>query len=164
MKSLLATERPVGYELRGKGRPEAKRRGRFGVCQVGRGRTAGNSAAWLPSSVPAVVKVLRYSTLAVKWLLPSAHCPVLSRTPPSISPPQPSRAPAPCSLPPAAATAVGAYTSLFSQCFKTWPWRRPAHQWLAFQSLSCHSSLQAPWPPRRTGLVPTAAPFRSPGG
>lgn len=94
MRSLLATERPAGYELRGKGRPEAKRRGRFGVCQVGRGRTAGNSAARLPSSVPAVVKVLRYSTLAAKWLLPSARCPVLSRTPP----PNPAglQHPAPC--------------------------------------------------------------------
>ena len=37
MKSLLATERPAGYELRGKGSSEAERRDRFGVCQVRRG-------------------------------------------------------------------------------------------------------------------------------
>jgi len=117
VKSLLATERPAGYELRGKGSPEAERRGRFGVCQVGRGRTAKNSAARLPSSVSVVVKVLRYSAQAAKRLLPSACCPVLSRMPP-ISTPQPSGAPAPCSLLPAAATAVGAYASLFGQGFK----------------------------------------------
>lgn len=121
VKSLLATERPAGCELRGKGSPEAKRRGRFGVCQMGRGRIAGNSVARLPSSVPAVVKVLS----TPHWLLngccqaPAALC---SPGRPPISPrPQPSRAPAPCSLPPAAATAVGACTSLFGQCFRRGP-------------------------------------------
>lgn len=86
VKSLLATERPAGCELRGKGSPEAKRRGRFGVCQMGRGRIAGNSVARLPSSVPAVVKVLS----TPHWLLngccqaPAALC---SPGRPPISPP-----------------------------------------------------------------------------
>lgn len=92
----------------------------MGVCQVGRGRTAEN-AARLPSSVSAVVKVLRYSAKAAKWLLlRRARCPLLSRTPP-ISTPQPSGAPALCSLLPAATTAIGAYTSLFGQCFRHAP-------------------------------------------
>lgn len=119
MKSLLAAERPAGYELRGKGSPVAERRGRFGGLPGGKGqdsRERGTAAIQCFSG-----KVLRYSAKAAKWLLlRSARCPLLSRTPP-ISTPQPSGAPALCSLLPAAATAIGAYTSLFSQCFRRAP-------------------------------------------